>query len=294
MSRFSRERLRQLHRLAHADTVVPVPAGAATLQVRRLAVEREGRPVLADVDLTVRAGELLVLVGPNGAGKSTLLSVLAGDLTPARGTVTLDGLALADFPTPALARRRAVLLQQNLVGFPFSCEEVVRMGRSPWYETDRSDHDDELVAAAMHRTDVTHFAARPFSSLSGGERARVSLARVLAQNTQTVLLDEPTAALDLGHQEAVMQIARTLAREGRAVVVVLHDLGLAAAYADRIAVLAGGTLVGDGAPAEVLDAEQLSAIYQYPIALVDDPIAGLLVVPERGLRGARTTNEEHV
>jgi iron complex transport system ATP-binding protein len=135
----------------------------------------------------------------------------------------------------------------------------------------------------MAACDVSEFAARPFASLSGGEQSRVALARVMAQRTATIMLDEPTAALDVGHQESVMAVVRSLAACGRAVVVVLHDLGLAAAYADRVAILDAGELVATGPPREVLTAERLSRIYRHPVDVFDHPVTGdQLVIPNRG------------
>ncbi|WP_346764813.1 heme ABC transporter ATP-binding protein [Rhodococcus sp. HNM0569] len=253
-----------------------------TLSAAGLHVERGGRPVLVDVDVDVRSGEVLALVGPNGAGKSTLLAVLAGDQAFSAGDVELDGRPLGRYSVRDAARRRAVLLQANTVSFPFTAREVVAMGRSPWAHTPRSEDDDAIVDAAMAECDVSRFADRPFTALSGGEKARVALARVLAQDTETMLLDEPTASLDLGHQETVMQIARERARTGRAVAVVLHDLGLAAAYADRIVVLSEGQVAAAGAPADVLSEELLSSVYRHPIDLVPHPRTGApLVVPHR-------------
>lgn len=247
-----------------------------------MAVRRGERVVLDGVDLEVRVGEVLALVGPNGAGKSTLLAALAGDHPVAAGEVTVGDRPLAEFSAAALARRRAVLPQQHAVGFAFTALQVVRMGRAVWARTDRSREDETTVAAALAEADVTHLAHRPFPALSGGERARVALARVLAQDTQTLLLDEPTAALDLGHQETVMQVVRGRADAGTAVVVVLHDLNLAAAYADRVCVLAGGRVAADGPPAQVLTGELLTRVYHYPVRVHPHPGTGApLVLPLR-------------
>lgn len=249
---------------------------------------RTGGATLVDrVSLEVREGELLALVGPNGAGKSTLLRLLAGDLKPSAGSVTCDGIGLDEWKQGKLARRRAVLTQDNQVAFPFRVAEVVAMGRSPWRGTAKEDDDVEAIASAMERTDVTHLAERSYTSLSGGERARVALARVLAQATPIVLLDEPTAALDLRHQEDVLGLASDLAMGGAAVAVVVHDLSLAAAYADRIAMMSGGALVAAGTPNEVLTPAALQQVYGIGVRVVDDQ-AGLLIVPERGERGERT------
>ncbi|MET4583246.1 iron complex transport system ATP-binding protein [Conyzicola nivalis] len=228
----------------------------------------DGQTILADIDLEIRAGEVLALVGPNGAGKSTLLSVLSGDLRPTRGSVTVDGRDIRDIRHLELARLRSVLTQENQVSFPFTVTEVVEMGRSPWQRTSSRDDDERAIAEAIQATDVSHLAARRYTSLSGGEKARVSLARVLAQGTPTVFLDEPTAALDLRHQEEVMTTAAGLARSGRAVVVVVHDLSLAAAYADRVALVASGRLETAGTPTEVFTAERVGRIYGLPVEVV--------------------------
>ena len=197
----------------------------------------DGRPVLSDITLEVIPGEVLALVGPNGAGKSTLLSVLSGERHPDAGTVTLDDRPLSSYSPLDLARRRSVLTQENTLSFPFRVREVLEMGRSPWARTPQLADDERALAAAADRADVAGLLDRRFTELSGGERARVSLARVLAQDTAIVFLDEPTAALDLRHQEDVLRVARELAADGRAVVVVLHDLSLAGAVADRVGLL---------------------------------------------------------
>ncbi|WP_069166621.1 heme ABC transporter ATP-binding protein [Nocardia altamirensis] len=261
--------------------------GAVTLRARGVSIERRGansagRRVLDEVDFDVVAGEIVALVGPNGAGKSTLLAALAGELTPSAGTVELEGQALTHWSTLDMARRRAVLPQNHTVGFPFTAREVVAMGRSPWLRTERRALDDERIAAAMAAADVEHLATRSFPTLSGGERARVALARVLAQDTGTLLLDEPTAALDLGHQEAVLRLATARAAAGAAVVVVLHDLGIAAAYSDRVAVLDAGRIAADGPPREVLTTALLTRVYQHPVEVLNHPVTGAqLVLPIR-------------
>jgi iron complex transport system ATP-binding protein len=243
--------------------------------------------VLDAVGLEAHAGEVLALVGPNGAGKSSLLGVLSGDLSIATGAVEIDGRPIAGWSGRELALRRSVLPQQCDVGFAFTVDAVVRMGRAPWAGTPAQALDDAVVAAVMRSSEVAHLADRTFPSLSGGERARVALARVLAQQSQILLLDEPTAALDLHHQELVMRTARERAAEGAAVVVVLHDLGLAAAHADRIAVLARGHVVADGRPEVVLVPSMLSEVYEHDIEVVAHPRTGIpLVLPRREHRKA--------
>ncbi|WTE15505.1 heme ABC transporter ATP-binding protein [Streptomyces uncialis] len=260
----------------------PVAPGEVLAEARNLTVRLDSRPVLSEVGVTARAGEVLALVGPNGAGKSTLLAALAADRAPDEGSVTIAGRPAAAWSAAELALRRAVLPQDASLSFPFPVEDVVRMGRAPWAGTEREDEDDEAVAAAMASTEVTDFAGRAFSGLSGGERARVALARVLAQRTSLLLLDEPTAALDLRHQELVLGVCRRRAEAGDAVVVVLHDLGLAAAYADRVAVLRDGRVVADGAPGVVFTDESLTEVYRQPVEVLPHPRTGaLLVFPRR-------------
>jgi len=255
-------------------------AGDVRLEARDITATPHGAvtPVLTGASLSVRSGELHALVGPNGAGKSTMFAVLAGDLTPERGDVTLDGEPLRDIHPRQLARRRSVLLQQNAVSFPFTVEQVVRMGRAPWARTPAEDEDDEVVARALELTDMTALAQRGITSLSGGERARAALARVLAQACDVILLDEPTAALDLKHQEDVLRIARDRAREGAAVAVVLHDLNAALAVADRVTLLSRGRVVATGAPADVLTAERIEEVYGQPVDVFPHAVTGIPVV----------------
>jgi iron complex transport system ATP-binding protein len=269
-----------------------VGVSAGGLVVRSLSVDLGEQRVVDAVDLDLARGELLALVGPNGAGKSTLLAAVTGDVTPVRGTVTFDGadlLALA--PRPA-ARVRSVLLQESRLAFGFRVVDVVAMGRTPWHRMPEEDRDGEVVAAAMARTDVSELAGRLFPSLSGGEKGRASLARVLAQETPLVLLDEPTAALDIRHQEQVLAVARELASCGCAVGVVLHDLSLAAAWADRICVLDNGRVAAHGSPGQVLRPELLGRVYGHPVDVISHD-GHLVVVPRRPARlVARSTDPE--
>ncbi|WP_345752529.1 heme ABC transporter ATP-binding protein [Microbacterium rhizophilus] len=256
------------------------------IEARGLRVEIDGRTLLHDVDIDLRRGEVLVLVGPNGAGKSTLLSALIGDMAPAAGTVTLHGAAIARLGARELSRSRAVLLQSNDVSFPFTVAEVAEMGRAPWRGHPLADDDEAVIRASLDDAEVAHLADRRTTTLSGGERARAALARTLAQATAVLVLDEPTAALDIRHQERVLRRARAHAAAGGAVLVVLHDLNLAAAYADRIAVLHDGRLRACDDPAVALDAALLTEVYGHPVRVVR-PFDGEppLVVP--GRRGRR-------
>jgi iron complex transport system ATP-binding protein len=257
-------------------------SGAAPVLVARGVGHRiDGNTILDGVDVEARAGEVLALVGPNGAGKSTLLGVLSGDHDPDRGAVTVDGRPLDAWSSDELAVRRGVLLQQVDVSFPFTVTQVVRMGRAPWAGTAAEDWDDDVIAEAMSECDVAHFAGRVYTSLSGGERARAALARVLAQEPSILLLDEPTAALDIRHQELMLGLVRDRARRGDAVVVVMHDLALAAAYADSIVVMAAGEIRAHGAPARVLTESLLSDVYEHPIEVLRHPGSGAIVILPR-------------
>jgi iron complex transport system ATP-binding protein len=225
----------------------------------------DGRAIVTNVSLDVFPGEVLALVGPNGAGKSTLLSLMAGDLAPSTGSVALLGKEVSKYRPEEASRLRSVLMQSNAVSFPFTVWEIVEMGRAPWARTPKITEDNEAIREALERADVGHLAHRRFNQLSGGERARVSLARVLAQRTPVILLDEPTAALDLKHQEDVMATVSHLASSGLAVVVVVHDLSVAAAYAQRVAVMVGGHLDAIGPPGEVITAERVSRVYEVEV-----------------------------
>ncbi len=253
-----------------------------------LGFRRGNRQILIDIDLEVVSGRVLALVGPNGAGKSSLLGVLAGDLAASAGRVEMLGRSVDAWRPADLARHRAVLLQANEVSFPFTVAEVVEMGRNPWLGHSDRVQDERAVQSGIARTDIAHLLERPFTALSGGEKARVSLARVLAQDTGIVLLDEPTAALDLRHQEEVMTVARELADEGRAVVVVLHDLSIAGAYADRVAVIESGRLVAHGTPDDVITARQIAQTYGIDVHGTTTPDGHIAVVPRR-----TTTHRPH-
>ena len=276
-------------------STAPLSPGEVTLEARGVTVHLGGTPILTEVDLDLRRGEVTVLVGPNGAGKSTLFGVLAGDIAPLAGTVRIiagspaaGGSAsreLADVSAlrpKELSRRRAVQMQDSRLAFSFTARDAVEMGRAPWVGTPEEERDDEVIAAALAAGEVTHLAARQVPSLSGGERSRVAFARLLAQETEILLLDEPTAALDIRHQEHVIAAARARARAGATVMVIVHDLSLAAAYADRIVLLEDGRVRAVGSPAEVLTAELVSEVYQHPVTVLTAPEGGeLLIVPVR-------------
>lgn len=256
---------------------------AARIDLDGVTVRRGGRVVLDAVSLSAHPGELLAVVGPNGAGKSTLLGVMAGDLRPDAGTVALGGVPLGSLGARALARRRAVLAQEHAMEFPFTGREVVQMGRSPHrgLRAGRDPGGPAAVDTALRDADARHLAPRRVPEMSVGERSRVAFARVLAQECPVVLLDEPTAALDLLHQQAVMATARRLAAAGAVVVAIVHDLNLAAAHADRVAVLRDGRLEVCASPGLALTEAVVSRVFGLPVTVLRHPCSGRpLVVPD--------------
>lgn len=237
-----------------------------------------GRYLLSEVSVAVTPGELLAVIGPNGAGKSTLLKLLCGDLTPSGGEVTLAGQPLALWSNLEQAKRRALLSQSTSLSFPFRVLEVVLMGRNPHLAGREGARDYRIAEAALARVAMQAFAQREYPTLSGGEQQRVQLARTLAQvwegvpsGSRYLLLDEPTNNLDLAHQHQALAIARQLAREGAGVLAVLHDLNLAAQYADKILILCRGRVRALGAPREVLTSETLCAAFETPVLVTRHP-----------------------
>ncbi len=260
----------------------PLNMHESVITANHLRVVRSERVLLDDVTIDLRAGEVLALLGPNGAGKSTLLSVLAGEYAPNGGNIEMLGDPLSSWKLKDLSRRRSVMLQDHQLMFPFKTIDVVEMGRAPWQRTAADIDDEEIIIDSMRLADVSHLADRRVPSLSGGERARVSFARTLATRTSVVMLDEPTAALDLKHQEALLQTVSDIAAQGNAVLVVLHDLNLAAYYADRIALLRDGKLWAIGTPDKVLTAGLVSRVYDTPVDVITNPqTGGPLVLPLR-------------
>ena len=244
------------------------------LVLANICVDYGARRALEDVSLHAAPGRLVALLGPNGAGKSTLLRVAGGWLRPTSGSVTLQG---EPFPGPdrrRAAQRLAAVGTEAASHFPYGVREVVAMGRYPWRGAfgNESDRDRAVVDRALARTALTDMQLRTVSRLSAGERQRVRLARCLAQDAQVALFDEPTAHLDWRHAYAAVRCLRDWAHdEQRAVVAVLHDLNLAARFADDVALLAGGRLVAKGAPADVLTAEQVARVFDVPVHVTPHP-----------------------
>ena len=246
------------------------------IEAKELAYSVAGRHLVVGISFRAEAGKLLALVGPNGAGKSTLLRMLSGELTPTGGEVYLGNKPLSAWSLRDRARARAVLPQQSELSFPFSAYDVVLFGRAPHLDGHEIAEDRAIARAALAATDMLVHEHRLYPTLSGGERQRVHAARALAQiwNPQSVrvlLLDEPTASLDLAHQHGVLARAKQMATEGCAVVCVLHDLNLAAQYADHCVVLKKGRVSAHGTPAEVFSTALLADVFEVDAQVMTHP-----------------------
>jgi iron complex transport system ATP-binding protein len=236
----------------------------AFLTAQGLGVTLAGRVVLNDISLSLVSGHLVALVGPNGAGKTTLLRALAG-LVPSDGAIHVGGDALSSLPLRERARRFAYLAQGHIVHWPLPARDIVALGRYPHGATDPArltPRNSEAVLRAMQVADVVAFSERRVTELSGGERSRVALARVFAVEAPVILADEPTSSLDPRHQIDVMKSLRTAADKGTLVIVVTHDLGLAARFADRVLVLSDGRLVSQGAATEALSEQVMADVFR--------------------------------
>ncbi len=229
-----------------------------------LSLSLGGRKILDGVDFEVRQGEMLGLIGPNGAGKSSLLKLIAGLLAPDTGTLRLVDKPLSTITPAARARRIAWLSQQSEVQWPLTVEILLELGRaphlSPWQQPTQADR--EVIERVLWETDLTELRLRPLNTLSGGERARVLLARALVSEPQILLADEPVAALDLAHQLDVMSLLSSYCKAGRSVIVVLHDLSLAAHFCDRLLLLLNGKVLAEGSAESVLSPQHLMTAYQ--------------------------------
>jgi iron complex transport system ATP-binding protein len=249
------------------------------LYARNIGVVAGGRNILNSVDLAAPPGRVIAIVGPNGAGKSTLLKVLSGDLVPQSGRVTMNGKTLAEWSAEDRALQRAVLPQTPELAFSFRTRDVVELGRHPHRGVATAEQNRHAVAGAMHATETAPLAARDCKTLSGGEMHRTHYARVLAQiwsplpqnRARILLLDEPTASLDLFHQHAILAKARAIAAQGAAVVAVLHDLNLAATYADELYILANGSLNATGSPEACLTSDRIERIWRVNCAVEKGP-----------------------
>jgi iron complex transport system ATP-binding protein len=263
---------------------------------------RAGTTLLLDaVSVEAARGEILAVVGPNGAGKTTLLRVIAGDRAPDSGEVRLAGRPLREWTFRERARMRAVASQESSLEFPFTAFEVVLMGRTPHVDHAERPADHRITASALAAVGLSAFAGRMYPTLSGGEKQRTHLARALAQiwepaRERYLLLDEPTASLDIAHQHEILRIARGLAGEGCTVVAVVHDLNLAAEYADQILLLETGRVHACGTPAAVLTEPNIRSAFGIDSVVLPHPRLPVpLVVPigqDTSRQGHPTTKEQ--
>ena len=255
------------------------------LKIVNLSVSYGSRRVLQDVSLNVQSGEVAALIGPNGAGKSTLVRAVSGVIPVAGGTVRTNGTDLLALPAMQRARHLAVVPQAVFLPPAFSVWETVLLGRTPYlnFLGQTSAADEDIARRALVRVDALDLAERRVGELSGGEQQRVLLARALAQSTPILLLDEPTSNLDLHYQVSFMEMVHSLAKQDNlAVLVALHDLNLAARYADSVALLVNGEIKAAGSPRQVLTQEIISEAYNLPVEVVPHPFADVpLVLPGR-------------
>ena len=247
------------------------------LSLQSITIRYNQRTILHDISLDVQSGEVVALIGPNGVGKSTLIRAISGSVPIVSGRIRADERELLKLPIEQRARLVAVVPQAVRLPEAFTVDETVLMGRTAYlgWLGRETDADRAIARAAMDRTCVTELAARRIGELSGGEQQRVLIARALAQSAKTLLLDEPTAHLDLKHQAGVLSLVRDLAKsEGFAVLIALHDLNLAALYADRVALLSNGSVAALGTPPEVLTSDRLSPVYGLNISVYEHPTNG--------------------
>ena len=245
------------------------------LIANHISYEAGKRMLVKEISFSLRPGEMLVILGANGAGKSTLLRLLSGERKPSNGSITLHGKSISSYSSPELALKRAVLNQQNIINMAFLAHEIVMMGRYPHYQNHPTEKDKEICDEVMKLTGITQLAERSYLSLSGGEQQRVQLSRILVQiwdvPNALLLLDEPVSGLDLQYQQQTLAIAKALAGKGFMVIGVLHDLNLAAQYADRILMLKNGRKWYDGTASEVLNTKNIYEVFEIDADVFTNP-----------------------
>ena len=251
------------------------------IRADRVCFEMDGRVLLEGISLDLVPGELVAVMGPNGAGKSTLLKIFSGEWKASRGSMEYE------WGEAERARRLAVLPQISFLNAPFTAMEVALMGRTPYFQKREHERDFVIARSALDLVEAGHLADSLYTHLSGGEQQAVQLARVLAQISDTgteryLLLDEPTANLDIAHQHRVLALARRWSRDGTGVFAILHDLNLAAQYADRMILLESGRIVAQGTPEEVLQPEIVLRVFKWPVTIMRHPRLGIPVVLSAG------------
>ena len=241
------------------------------------AYSKDYGPVLSNINLKIESGQMVGVVGPNGSGKTTFLRLASGVLHPTQGKILLDGAVLKGLSRNTIAQRVAMVPQYFYMPFSFTVAEVVMMGRTPFIKLlgGEKEHDRDAVHQSMKSTGVSEFESRVFNDLSGGERQRAILALAMAQEPKLLLLDEPTAHLDINHQIELLQLVRKLNLEqGITIAAVMHDLNLASLYFDRLVILKDGTVFADGSPEQVLTADIIQEVYGTPVHVTSHPTTG--------------------
>lgn len=249
----------------------------STLNTQTLTLAYEQAIIIESLNLTIPSGQITALVGPNGCGKSTLLRGIARLLSPKAGTVLLDGTAIQNIPTRELAKQLGILPQSPVAPEGLTVRELVAQGRYPhqaWFQQ-WSASDEDAVNQALQLTGMTTFANRPVDALSGGQRQRAWIAMTLAQETEILLLDEPTTFLDMAHQIEVLHLLRLLNERGHTIVLVVHDLNLAARYAQHLIAMRAGQVVAEGAPVEIMTPGLLREVFHVAADIVSDPRTGV-------------------
>ena len=251
----------------------------ATFATRDLEYSYPGQahPAIDGLTMAVPPGSVFALLGPNGSGKSTLLKLLLGALTPTAGEARYQGIPVGQWPRRAYARHVGVVPQLEQITFPLTVRQLVSMGRYPHMGAWRTEGsaDRQAIDQALERCEIVELAARPLGTLSGGERQRARVARALAQEPETLVLDEPTAALDIHHEMAMFELLAELAlRDGKTVVIATHNVNLAARYATRVLLLDHGRPAAGGTPIEVIEADTIGRVYRWPVAIVEHPGPG--------------------
>lgn len=265
------------------------------LHAQELIIRRNGKRIVGDVSLSVIGGEIVALLGPSNAGKSTLLRALCGDVVPSAGTAWLGGKRVGEWSARELATRRAVLPQHASLNYPLSAFDVVLTGRAPHMTVAASKQDYAVAEAALAWADASHLRPRLYPSLSGGEQQQVQLARVLAQvwgqarrGDCYVFLDEPTQGLDPLHQHRTMSVAKQLAADGAAVLLIMHDINLAAQYCDRLMMMRSGRLLHEGKPHDVLTPDTIAEVFRVETQVSAHPTLPCpWVVPTAAMRKER-------
>jgi iron complex transport system ATP-binding protein len=250
----------------------------SAIEMKRVCFSYSNGLVLRDVELCVQKGEMVGLIGPNGAGKTTLIRIISGILNARQGEVKLDGLDVGRLKRNALAREVAVVPQQFNIPFAYKVEEVVMLGRTPFMKPfrDSSERDRDVIMQTVYRVGIRQLVGRYFGELSGGERQKVVLAMALAQETGLLLLDEPTAHLDISHQVEMLELLAGMnAERGLTIISAMHDLNLASAYFGRLVLMKEGAIVADGPPERVLTSSTIAAAYSVPVHIQPHPFTGV-------------------